>query len=207
VRYMDRVRDPLPKPAPWYVLIELASQSDGLDQRLIDLLDRAVEDGVIIDAAVAASLAQRKEFWRLRELLPEVQGHEGGSIKHDVSVPIADVPGFLTEVESALAKAVPGARLFAFGHLGDGNIHCNVSQPIDADKQAFLARWEEVNAIVHAIVAAHNGSISAEHGIGRLKRHLLAEVKDPVALDVMRKLKQTLDPNAILNSGKMFADR
>jgi FAD/FMN-containing dehydrogenase len=202
--HMDHVRDPLPNPAAWYVLIELASQSEGLEQRLLGLLERAADSGIVLDAAIAASLEQRKQFWRLRELLPDVQGREGGSIKHDVSVPIADVPAFLEEAEAALTRAIPGARLFAFGHLGDGNIHCNLSQPIGADKSAFLARWEEVNAIVHAIVAAHTGSISAEHGIGRLKRHLLPTVKDPVALDVMRALKQTLDPHGILNPGKMF---
>ena len=203
-RYMDRVRDPLPEAAPWYVLIELASQSDGLTERLLALLEQAQEDRIIIDAAVANSLEQRKEFWRIRELLPEVQGREGGSIKHDVSVPIAAVPAFIDEVEAALSAAAPGSRLFAFGHLGDGNIHCNLSQPRGADKAAFIARWGEINAIVHGIVARHHGSISAEHGIGRLKRELLPGVKDPVALDVMRALKRTLDPKGILNPGKVL---
>jgi FAD/FMN-containing dehydrogenase len=202
--HMDHVRDPLPNVAPWYVLIELATQGDALEQRLLDLLQAAAEKAVILDAAVAGSLEQRKDFWRLRELLSEVQKHEGGSIKHDVSVPVADVPAFLTDVEAALSDAIPGARLFAFGHLGDGNIHCNVSQPIGTDKRAFLARWEEINAVVHAIVVAHHGSVSAEHGIGRLKRQLLPQVKDPVALEIMRALKQTLDPKGILNPGKMF---
>jgi FAD/FMN-containing dehydrogenase len=204
LKHMDHVRDPLPQAAPWYVLIELASQSESLDQRLLDLLEKAAERHDILDAAVAASLEQRKDFWRLRELLSEVQGREGGSIKHDVSVPIADIPAFLEEVGQALAMAIPGARLFAFGHLGDGNIHCNVSQPVGADKAAFLARWDEVNEIVHGAVTAHHGSISAEHGIGRLKSHLLPKVKDPVALDVMRTLKQALDPKGILNQGKLF---
>jgi FAD/FMN-containing dehydrogenase len=204
LKHMDHVRDPLPSPSPWYVLIELASQSEGLEQRLLDLLENAAETGVILNAAIAASLEQRKDFWRLRELLSEVQGREGGSIKHDVSVPIADVPAFLNDVETAVTHAVPGARLFAFGHLGDGNIHCNVSQPIGADTAGFLARWDEVNEIVHAIVVAHHGSISAEHGIGRLKRQILQSVKDPVALDVMRVLKHTLDPKGILNPGKVL---
>ncbi len=152
LKHVEHVRDPLPRPTPWYVLIELASQSENLDQRLLDLLERSLEDQVISDAAVAASLEQRKDFWRLRELLSEVQGREGGSIKHDVSVPIAAVPDFLKEVEQAVTQAFPGARLFAFGHLGDGNIHCNVSQPVGADKAAFLARWDDMNKIVHGIV-------------------------------------------------------
>ncbi len=200
----EGIRDPLPSTHPHYVLLELASQSDGLALRLVSLLEKAMEDGMIEDAAVAASLEQRRAFWRLRETLPDAQGREGGSIKHDVSVPISDVPAFLEEVEAAVTRRVPGARLVAFGHLGDGNIHCNVSQPIGADKVGFLALWDEVNEIVHAIVAAHHGSISAEHGIGRLKRGLLPKVKDPVALDLMRMLKATLDPQGILNPGKVL---
>ena len=200
----DNMRDPLPTTHAHYVLLELASQSDGLAQRLIALLERAMQNGIIEDAALAASLEQRRAFWRLRESLPDAQGREGGSIKHDVSVPISDVPAFLEEVEAAVTRRLPGARLVAFGHLGDGNIHCNVSQPIGADKAAFLALWDEVNALVHAIVAAHHGSISAEHGIGQLKRKLLAQVKDPVALDLMRTVKAALDPQGIFNPGKLL---
>ncbi|PNG25204.1 FAD-binding oxidoreductase [Methylocella silvestris] len=200
-----RTRDPLPHAAPWYALLELSSQSpDGLDERLLQLLEHAADRGLICDAAVAASLDQRKTFWRLRDELSDAQRHEGGSIKHDVSVPVADIARFLTEVEAALAAAAPGARLVAFGHLGDGNIHCNVSQPIGADRAAFLDRWDEINAIVHGIVARYGGSISAEHGIGQLKRDLLPSVKDPVALELMRALKATLDPHGILNPGKVI---
>ena len=200
----EGVRDPLPLTHAYYVLLELASQSDRLAERLVTLLEKAMEDKIIEDAAIAASLDQRRVFWRLREILPDAQGREGGSIKHDVSVPISDVPAFLEEVEAAVTQRVPGARLVAFGHLGDGNIHCNVSQPKGADKAGFLALWDEVNEIVHAIVVAHQGSISAEHGIGRLKRGLLPKVKDPVALDLMRALKATLDPQDILNPGKVL---
>jgi FAD/FMN-containing dehydrogenase len=199
------VRDPLAGPHAWYVLIELASQSrEGLAARLLDLLEAAAEREIVESAAVAASLDQRATLWKLRELLPEVQRAEGGSIKHDVSLPLAAVPAFLDEVAAALARAAPGARLVAFGHLGDGNIHCNLSQPVGADTAAFLARWGEINAIVHGIVATHRGSISAEHGIGQLKRDLLPGVKDKVALDVMRALKHTLDPRNILNPGKVL---
>ncbi|SFK47035.1 FAD-binding oxidoreductase [Methylocapsa palsarum] len=198
-------RDPLARAHAWYVLLELSSQSrQGLGERLLDLLSAAADQGLVEDAAIAASENQRAAFWRLRELLPEVQKHEGGSIKHDVSVAIADVPVFLNEVERAVSAAMPGARMVPFGHLGDGNIHCNVSQPIGADKAVFLSRWDEINSIVHGIVAQHHGSISAEHGIGQLKRDLLPQVKDKVAMEVMRALKATLDPNNILNPGKVL---
>jgi FAD/FMN-containing dehydrogenase len=194
------VSDPLPAPYAYYALVELAAQSEEISERLHTLLQAARDRGIIQDA----SISPRDLFWRIRSQISDVQSQEGGSIKHDVSVPVADVPEFLEEVEHALAERVPGARLVAFGHLGDGNIHCNVSQPVGADKAAFLARWDEVNDIVHAIVAAHGGSISAEHGIGRMKRALLPRVKDPVALELMRTLKRTLDPQGILNPGKVL---
>ncbi|ACB95638.1 FAD-binding oxidoreductase [Beijerinckia indica] len=198
-------RDPFNKQHAWYVLLELASpQKQGLDTILLHVLEAGMEKGLIEDAAIAASLAQHEAFWRLRELLSEVQGREGGSIKHDVSVPIAAVPDFLDDVANTLAKALPGSRPVPFGHLGDGNIHCNISQPIGADKQAFLDRWDEVNTLVHGLVAKYHGSISAEHGIGQLKRKLLPQVKDPVALDVMRAVKTALDPQNLLNPGKVL---
>jgi FAD/FMN-containing dehydrogenase len=198
-------RDVLPAKYPWYVLLELSSQSRaGLDARLLSLLEAASEKHIIEDAAIAASLEQRENFWKLREFLPEAQSLEGGSIKHDVSVPVADIPVFLDEVFHAVSHAMPGARLVPFGHVGDGNIHCNVSQPIGADRQAFLARWDEINAVVYEIVLAHKGSVSAEHGIGQLKRDLLPKVKDKVAMELMRAIKQTLDPMGILNPGKVL---
>ena len=187
------------------MLLELSAQrGEGLTDRLLALLEAAREKHIIEDAAIAASLDQRDKFWKLRELLPDAQRHEGGSIKHDVSVPIADIPAFLDEVSCAVAQAMPGARLVPFGHAGDGNIHCNVSQPVGAGTQEFLARWDEINAIVHAIVLAHGGSISAEHGIGQLKRDLLPKVKDKTAMELMRAIKQTLDPKNILNPGKVL---
>ena len=198
-------REVLSSKHPWYVLLELRSQSrQGLAARLLALLEAANEKHIIEDATIAASLDQRENFWKLRELLPDAQRHEGGSIKHDVSVPIADIPAFLDEAARAVTSAMPGARLVAFGHLGDGNIHCNVSQPIGADANAFLARWDEINAIVHGLVIERKGSISAEHGIGQLKRDLLPKVKDKTAMEVMRAIKQTLDPKNILNPGKVL---
>jgi FAD/FMN-containing dehydrogenase len=198
-------REVLSSKHPWYVLLELSSQSrQGLAARLLALLEAGFEKHIVEDAALAASLDQRENFWKLRELLPDAQRHEGGSIKHDISVSIADIPVFLEEVERAVSSAMPGARLVAFGHLGDGNIHCNVSQPIGANAQSFLARWDEINAIVHGLVIERNGSISAEHGIGQLKRDLLPKVKDKVAMEMMRAIKQTLDPKNILNPGKVL---
>lgn len=205
VRHAPDTRDPLASPSPWYVLLELSSQTEtGVDALLESVLAQAFEDGIITDAALATSLDQRNDFWRLREALSEVQRFEGGSIKHDVSVPVAKVPAFLNEAIAAVEALVPGCRPVPFGHLGDGNIHFNVSQPVEADKAAFLARWDEVNARIHGIVAEFGGSISAEHGIGRLKRYLLPQVKDPVELDLMRAIKATLDPKGLMNPGAIL---
>jgi FAD/FMN-containing dehydrogenase len=203
LRYGHGVRDPLPSRHPWYVLLQLSSQNVGLRAIMEDVLAAAAERGLIEDATIAESLDQAKAFWRIREILPEVQKPEGGSVKHDVSVPIASLPEFLEQADAAVQELIPGMRSVPFGHVGDGNIHYNVSQPVGADKDAFLARWYEINAVVHAIVAKLGGSISAEHGVGVMKRDLLPGVKDPVALDLMRTLKRTLDPNNILNPGKV----
>jgi FAD/FMN-containing dehydrogenase len=187
------------------VLIELSSQSkSGLRAVMEDILGRGLERGLIGDAAIAESLEQVKAFWRIRENFGEAQRHAGGSIKHDISVPVAAVPAFLKEAAEAAVATIPGARPIAFGHLGDGNIHYNVAQPAGADKNEFLKRWDEMNAAVFAVVKKYGGSISAEHGIGMLKRDLLPSVKDPVALELMRSIKQLLDPKGILNPGKVL---
>jgi FAD/FMN-containing dehydrogenase len=205
LRYGAGCRDPLPSAHPWYVLIELSSQArSGLRAVMEEILADGLERGFLADAAIAESLEQSKMFWRIRELFGEVQRHAGGSIKHDISVPVAAVPAFVAEANAAVTQLIPGARPLPFGHLGDGNIHYNVSQPAGADTAAFLKRWDEVNAVVFAIVGKHGGSISAEHGIGVMKRDLLPKVKDPVALALMRTLKRTLDPKGILNPGKVL---
>ncbi len=205
VKHGHGVRDPLTGKHPWYVLMEVSSQhSDGLRESLEELLADAAQQGLVEDATIAASLDQAKAFWHLRHVLPEVQKPEGGSIKHDVSVPVASVPDFLAEASAAVDKLIPGCRPVPFGHVGDGNIHFNVSQPVGADQAQFLARWGEVNAVVDKIVLKYHGSISAEHGIGKLKRESLPKVKDPVALELMRGLKRMLDPNGILNPGKVL---
>jgi FAD/FMN-containing dehydrogenase len=205
LRHAAGSRDPLQKPYPWYVLVELSSQSQtGLRELLEEILTEGLNRSLVLDAAIADSLEQAKLFWRLREMFGEVQRHEGGSIKHDVSVPVAAVPDFIAEANAAVAALLPGARPVPFGHLGDGNIHYNVSQPVGADRAEFLARWNEVNTAVFAVVKKFGGSISAEHGVGVMKRDLLPSVKDPVALDLMRKIKHLLDPNNILNPGKVL---
>jgi FAD/FMN-containing dehydrogenase len=204
--HLPGTRDPLAAPSAWYVLIEIGSghSDEAASATLEDVLGTAFEAGTVADAALAQSLADRQAFWHLRHGMSEAQKPEGGSIKHDISVPVARVPAFLDEAIAAVEAMVPGCRPVPFGHLGDGNIHFNVSQPVGADKAAYLARWEEMNALVHGIVARYHGSISAEHGIGRLKRDLLPSVKGPVAMDMMRSIKAALDPNGILNPGKML---
>ena len=198
------VRDLLDQPHPWYVLLQVASSMpQDLRTTLEETLETAMERSLVNDAAVADSLEHRRAFWHLRETLPECQKPEGGSIKHDISVPVAAVPDFLREAGEAVEALIPGSRPMPFGHLGDGNIHYNISQPVGADAQAFLARWDEMNEVVYQVVAKFGGSISAEHGIGVMKRKLLPSVKDPVALDLMRTLKRTLDPKNILNPGKV----
>lgn len=198
-------RAPLGGVHDWYILIEASSQTpSGLDEAFAGALETALEQGVIEDASIAASLEQRADFWQLRECLSDAQSKEGGSIKHDVSVAVGLVPTLIREATPAVEAFAPGARVVAFGHLGDGNIHFNVSQPVGADRLAFLDRWDAMNEIVHGIVARLGGSYSAEHGVGQLKRGLLARWKDPASLAVMRQIKAVLDPNGVMNPGKVL---
>jgi FAD/FMN-containing dehydrogenase len=197
-------RDPLASRGPWYVLMELSSARDDARTTLETILQRGIEDGIVGDAVIAASVAQQRAFWKLREDISGAQKPEGGSIKHDVSVPVAAVPLFIEQADAAVVKLIAGARPVPFGHLGDGNIHYNVSQPPGADTAAFLARWHEVNAAVFDIVLKHGGSISAEHGIGVMKRGELPGVKDRTAIEVMRAIKAVLDPLGIMNPGKVL---
>jgi FAD/FMN-containing dehydrogenase len=205
VRHASGARDPLSEPSPWYVLMEVCAQAEtGLTDAVEAFLGEALEEGLVTDAVLAGSLGQRADLWKLREMLSEVQTHEGGSIKHDVSVPLQATPEFLKRAIARVEAMVPGCRPVPFGHLGDGNIHFNVSQPVGADKAAYLAGWSAMNEAVHAIVTELKGSISAEHGIGRLKRSLLPGVKDPVELDLMRTVKAALDPKGVLNPGSVL---
>jgi len=205
VKHDSSSRDPLANPHPWYVLIELSSQArTGLREVLEEILSQGHDKGLVLDATIADSLEQAKAFWRIREMFGEVQRHIGASIKHDISVPVAAISAFIEQANAAVTKLIPGCRPLPFGHVGDGNIHYNVTQPVDADKEKFLARWDEVNAVVFAVVKKLGGSISAEHGVGVMKRDILHLYKDPVALELMRGLKRMLDPNGILNPGKVL---
>jgi FAD/FMN-containing dehydrogenase len=204
IRHGIDIRDPLTSKHPWYVLMELSSSRDDARDALEAILAKGMEDGIVDDAVIAANLSQRAAFWKLRDEMSAAQKPEGGSIKHDISVPVAAVPAFIAEADAAVVKLIPGSRPVPFGHLGDGNIHYNVSQPIGANTADFLARWHEVNAAVFAIVMRMGGSISAEHGIGVLKRDELPDVKDKVAIELMRGIKALLDPLGIMNPGKVL---
>jgi len=207
LRHVPGSRDPLAAAHDWYVLIEVASggEPEALRREVEDALAAAVAGGFVTDALVAVDAAEAAAFWAIRHALSEVQKHEGGSIKHDVSVPIEAIPAFLARASEAVLALIPGARPMPFGHLGDGNIHFNVSQPARGDKAAFLGRWAEVNAAVHAVVADFGGSIAAEHGIGFMKRDLLPTVRSPLEIELMRSLKHAFDPRGILNPGKVLA--
>ena len=206
VKHTDGARNPLSGSYPWYTLIDISTfdNQDSADRMITAALEEAFEKGIVEDAVIAKSEAEIAELWHMRETMSEAQKPEGGSIKHDVSVPVSSVPAFLHEADAAVMRAVAGARICAFGHIGDGNIHYNISQPEGADKAAFLARWGEVNEIVHAIVLAHGGSISAEHGIGRLKRDELARIRQPIEIEMMQRIKKAFDPAGIMNPDKVL---
>jgi FAD/FMN-containing dehydrogenase len=206
LKHVERTRDPFDVPHPFYALIELTSPRPGgaLRESLEATLARALDDGVAKDAVIAASEAQAEELWTIREDINEAQIPEGGSIKHDVSVPVSRVPEFLHRATKILEGAVPGGRVVAFGHVGDGNIHFNLTQPEGADTDAFLAETDRVVHGVHDLIAEMDGSFSAEHGIGLHKRDLLEHYKSEVEMDLMRTLKRTLDPKSIMNPGKIL---
>jgi FAD/FMN-containing dehydrogenase len=213
VDFMEKHRPDLARPLagkhPFHALIELTSPDASLDlsARMEEMLGSAFEDELVSDATIAASHAQSEALWHLRESMSDVQKLEGGSIKHDVSVPISRLVDFLDEATRACEAALPGIRVCAFGHFGDGNIHFNLSQPVGMDKAAYLAMWGHFNEIVHDIAFSLGGSISAEHGIGLIKRDELPRYKDRVALEVMAEIKRALDPDNILNPGKVLVPR
>ena len=200
-------RDPFDEPHPCYVLFELSSGAARDDVRglMESVLAEAMEDGLVRDAVIAESGAQAADFWKIRETLPEAQKLDGASVKHDISVPVSRIPAFMAEAAAEAEAAVDGVRVCAFGHVGDGNLHYNMSQPVGVDAAAFLEREGELNAIVHDTAARHGGSISAEHGIGQLKREALIRYKPGVAIDLMRRIKQALDPDNLMNPGKVLA--
>ncbi|NMA97727.1 MAG: FAD-binding oxidoreductase [Phyllobacteriaceae bacterium] len=197
--------DPSASASPWYALVEITRMAGTEPGALQASLEAAFEAGMISDATMAESLAQRTRMWAFREQMSECQSREGASIKHDVSVPIAAVPALIEEGTAAAERLAPDIRPIPFGHMGDGNIHFNFSQPVGADPKAFMAQYDEaMHEAIYEVVLKLGGSVSAEHGIGQLKTGLLKQVKDPVALEMMRAIKSALDPRGILNPGKML---
>lgn len=197
-------RDPAASLSPWYVMAEISQPEGGRPGVLSDCLEGAFEAALIDNATIAKSLAERENMWATREQMSHSQSREGASIKHDVSVPVSAVPDLIARGSKAAAAIVPGIRPCPFGHMGDGNIHFNFTQPVGANAKTYMEGAGPVHDAIYAIVADLGGSISAEHGIGQLKVKLLQKTKDPVALETMRAIKRALDPNNILNPGKIL---
>jgi FAD/FMN-containing dehydrogenase len=206
LKHVPGARDPFSAKHPWYALLETSGlRADGAAERLLtETLQEAAERKLIADAALASSLAQARDFWRLRESYSEAQKPEGGNIKNDVSVAVARIPEFIERAKAAVERICPGARPVPLAHFGDGNVHYNIAQPVGMSREAYLALWGPMTQAVQEIVVDLGGSISAEHGIGQMKRADLARVKSPVELDLMRRIKAALDPKGILNPGKVL---
>jgi FAD/FMN-containing dehydrogenase len=207
VKYVPGVANPLSQDAPWYLLVELTSPNprQNLATLLGDELQQAAAESLIQDAMIATSIAQSLSMWKLRESVPEAQRHYGASLKHDISVPVSSIPALIERGGAIVRRLVPEGELVGYGHMGDGNLHFNVSQLPGADRSAFMAHAHELEHAIFDLVGTLGGSISAEHGIGRLKVEEFAERADPVELAVMRDLKRALDPRGILNPGKVLA--
>ncbi len=205
IRHVAGVTDPLDTAYDNYLLVEFSGvrPEGGMAENMTAFLERGFEAGLVLDAAVAQSEAQRNDLWRIREAIVEAQKYGGGSIKHDIAVPVDKTPEFIRRAAAAVTAAMPDIRPVAFGHIGDGNIHFNLTQPVSMDRAEFLSNWKRINRIVHDIVADMQGSISAEHGLGRLKREEITHYKSPAEIDLMRKLKTVLDPKGIMNPGKV----
>ncbi|MDG5975088.1 fad linked oxidase domain-containing protein [Hydrogenophaga taeniospiralis CCUG 15921] len=206
-KHFPQQRVPLWEDSPYCVLLENSdSESEAHARAQFErLLETAFENGVVSDAVVAESLQQAHQLWHIRESIPLAQAEEGLNIKHDISIPVSSIPAFCAETDALLEREIPGVRLVNFGHLGDGNLHYNVQAPADGDPKAFLREQEaRVNTLVFDAVARFEGSISAEHGIGSLKVDKLPHYKDPVALALMRSIKQALDPQNLLNPGRVL---
>jgi FAD/FMN-containing dehydrogenase len=205
-RHIESASDPLDRPHSWYVLLEIGMgrHDTGLRGSIEAELAAAMQAGEIADAAIAESEAQREMFWRLRETVPEAQRREGESIKHDISVTTSELPRFIVEGSALVTGIVPDCRMVPYGHLGDGNLHFNVSSPRAGADQQFMQLAPRINTAVHDLVAKYGGSFSAEHGIGQLKREELLKYKQPVAIALMRAIKAAIDPKGIMNPGKVL---
>lgn len=199
------VQPPLAEATPWTVLTEISSGQSVQDanDRMHALLETALGDGLIRDATIAQNEGQAAQFWKLREDMSLAQKPEGASIKHDISVPVGAIPSFIKEADQTVLSIVPDGRIVNFGHMGDGNLHYNITQPEGWTAERFFEFEETIHNAIYDLVTRHCGSISAEHGIGQMKRAALARLKDPVALETMRVLKRTLDPGGIMNPGKV----
>ena len=205
IKHIPGAKEPIKDKYEWYVLIEFSSSSkNNLRQQMEDLFELALNKKIVLDGVIAESTQQRKDLWVLRDGLNEAQKPEGGSIKHDISVPINNVSKFIDSASKCVKKFIPSSRVVAFGHIGDGNIHFNISQPLKQDKNEFLNKWNDVNKLVFDIVESLNGSFSAEHGIGKLKRKELQTYNPKIEIDLMKSIKSTFDPNNILNPGKVL---
>jgi D-lactate dehydrogenase (cytochrome) len=203
--HVPGARNPGTAAAPWYLLVELTSASDdALDALLEQVLAEALNAGEALDAAIARSVEQRANFWRLRESVPEAQRRAGDSLKHDISVAVAAVPQLIERGARLAGQLVPEGFLVAYGHAGDGNLHFNVSQRPGTDPVVFRSRQPALQRAIHDLVAEMGGSFSAEHGIGQLKVAELERYAQPAELAAMRSIKQALDPNGILNPGKVL---
>jgi FAD/FMN-containing dehydrogenase len=206
VRHVEQVNDPLSTAHDWYVLCELSSfTNEALDGLLEQALADATEANLVQDAVLAANERQRAQLWRLRENVPEAQRRAGPSLKHDISVPIAALADFVAQASAWVREHVPAGTLVAYGHAGDGNLHFNISFPKDTAADLLQREEPVIRRAIHDLVAAHDGSFSAEHGIGRLKVGELERYAPPVALAMMREIKRALDPNGIMNPGKLLA--
>ena len=207
LQHIPGARAPLESDGDWSVLIELSDSSGAVDLavELEAALGQALAQGLVDDAVIAHSLAQAQALWSLRENISEAQRLEGISVKHDIAVPVSRIPEFLERAQAMLLQAWPDIRIVAFGHIGDGNLHYNLSKPVELENKDFIARTPELNRKVHDLVAALGGSISAEHGLGQLKRDELVRYKSDVELDMMRAIKQALDPAGLMNPGKVLS--
>ncbi|WP_274425462.1 FAD-binding oxidoreductase [Chelativorans sp. YIM 93263] len=206
LKHMPGTQAPFGESHPWHVLVEISSGRSAEDARTLmeDILGGGLEQGLVLDAVIAQSEAQVAELRRLREAMSESQKPEGASIKHDISVPVSAIPEFIAKAGEAVQKVVPGSRVVCFGHMGDGNLHYNISQPAGAERGPFLAQYRPMNEAVHAVVRELGGSFSAEHGIGRMKREELLATQSEIATDLMRRIKNSFDPANIMNPGKVI---
>jgi FAD/FMN-containing dehydrogenase len=206
LEHIPNTANPLDTRHDWYLLVEIGmGRHDEALRGAIELeLGAAMEEGQIGDAAIATSDTQREMFWRLRETIPEAQRRIGASIKHDVSVTTSELPQFIVEASQLVRSITPQGRIVSYGHLGDGNLHFNVSRPANGGDEEFLQLAPSINRAIHDLIARYGGSISAEHGIGQLKRDELVRYKPPVAIELMRSIKHAFDPNGIMNPGKVL---